>query len=210
MNKLASLATKYGSDKWGHHYYCDIYENYLKELEKAPLVLLEIGIGGYSDTKAGGAGLKMWADYFSKGEIYGIDIFDKKFLNSGRIETFKGSQIDEDFLNRVVDGIGSPDIIIDDGSHINSHVIKSFEILFPRLKPGGWYFVEDCHTSYWDEIAADGTDFGGGNHSLTTMNYFKHLTDCVNYEHARGRIPIPDKPIEFIAFHKELIVIKKK
>ena len=32
---------------------------------------------------------------------------------------------------------------IDDGSHKNSHILKSFDALWPSLAPGGLYFLED-------------------------------------------------------------------
>ena len=41
-------------------------------------------------------------------------------------------------------GVDKFDIIIDDGSHIDSHIMVSFNTLFDRyLSPGGLYFVED-------------------------------------------------------------------
>lgn len=209
MDELSSLALKHGTDKYGHHFYTPIYYNYLKDLKDLPLNILEIGIGGYHLANQGGGGLRMWAEFFKKSKITGIDIYDKGFLDGGNIQTFVLSQTDEDGLSTLISHIGSPNIIIDDGSHINSHVIKSFKILFPLLKEGGFYFVEDCHTSYWDELASDGVDFGGGIHPNTTMNFFKSLVDSVNYEHTRvGRESLLTT-IEFISFHKELICIKK-
>jgi hypothetical protein len=53
-------------------------------------------------------------------------------------------------LDRVVQaaGGGSPfDIIIDDGSHINWHQIKTLEYLISKLRPGGFYVVEDIHSA---------------------------------------------------------------
>ena len=44
---------------------------------------------------------------------------------------------------------------MDDGSHVGSHILTSFEVLFPKLTPGGTYAIEDLHTAYWP-------DFGGG------------------------------------------------
>ena len=38
---------------------------------------------------------------------------------------------------------GSLDLVIDDASHFYGPSRASFEILFPRLRPGGWYIIED-------------------------------------------------------------------
>lgn len=84
-------------------------------------------------------------------------------------------------MRSVAKQIGGIDIIIDDGSHINEHVIKSFSILFPLLNMGGIYAIEDLQTSYWDE------SFGhwGGSQDLsaahTSMNFLKSLTNGLNY-----------------------------
>jgi hypothetical protein len=43
------------------------------------------------------------------------------------------------------------DLIVDDGSHLTSHQIKSLELLRPKLKPGGIYILEDIHTSFMSE-----------------------------------------------------------
>lgn len=83
----------------------------------------------------------MWKAYF--------DIYDKTYHDEKRIKTFRGSQTDAAFLKRVAEEIGTIDIIVDDGSHYNDHVITTFKILFPLLSPRGIYVVEDIQTSYW-------------------------------------------------------------
>lgn len=95
------------------------------------------GIGGYDDPRAGGASLRMWRAYFPKSRIYGIDIHDKSGHDEKRIRTFRGDQTDRGFLEGVVREIGRPNIIIDDGSHLNAHVVATFEILFPLLADDG-------------------------------------------------------------------------
>ena len=37
------------------------------------------------------------------------------------------------------------DVIIDDGSHLIDHQIKSFNILKEKMKPGGIYIIEDVN-----------------------------------------------------------------
>jgi hypothetical protein len=44
---------------------------------------------------------------------------------------------------------GPWDIIIDDGSHVPSHVIFSLYMLWPSVRPGGMHIVEDLDTNYW-------------------------------------------------------------
>jgi hypothetical protein len=119
----------------------------------------------------------MWKDYFPYARIFGLDVFDKSAMEEDRIRIFRGSQDDLAFLERVVEATGPLDIVIDDGSHRTAHVIASFEALFPRLRDGGIYAVEDTQTSYWPSY--------GGSLDLeaphTTMGLFKRLADGLNH-----------------------------
>jgi hypothetical protein len=199
------LAVKHGADKAG---VCNVYEVYFAPLRHQAVNLFEIGVGGYDDPKAGGASVRMWKDYFSKAKIYALDFYDKSPHAEERITIFRGSQDDEFLLNRIADEIGGIDVILDDGSHVSAHMIRSFETLFPRLNPGGFYIVEDLGTSYWPEL--------GGSHDLdapdTAMQYFKRLVDGINFIAMRQ----PYTPsyaaryIEFLHFYQNLVVIKKK
>ena len=66
-------------------------------------------------------------------------------------------------------------MILDDGSHINEHVIFSFKELWDSIKSGGVYVVEDCSTSYY-------ANYGGGRYKQGTMiEYFKGVVDEVNF-----------------------------
>ena len=79
---------------------------------------------------------RVWKAFFPKAKIYSIDIVDKSALEEPRIRIFRGSQGDPDFLRLVAKEVGHLDIIIDDGSHINEHVITSFETLWHVTVPG--------------------------------------------------------------------------
>lgn len=201
---LNNLALKYGTDKSSnHHNYCVVYEKYFQD---KPVNLLELGYGGYHYAQRGGESARMWLDYFAQGKVTSIDVYDKTPFKHERFKFFKGSQIDANFLNDVISERGVFDIIIDDASHINELTIKTFEILFPTLKKGGIYVVEDCETSYWEEIATDGTDFKGSRNPYahedsSIMNYMKRMTDRLNF----------DNPflIQSIHFYKGLIFILK-
>lgn len=206
---LRRLAEIYGTDKWGVHWYCQHYERHFAAFRKRPITLLEIGIGGLDDPRAGGNSLRMWRRYFPRGRIVGIDIADKKAHEERRIRTFQGDQSDEAFLRRVIAEIGTPDIIIDDGSHLNEHVLKTFGVLFPLLADRGIYAVEDTQTSYWKS-------FGGSSENLTTaptsMNLLKALADGINHKEleAPGRVPTyTDQHVVAVHFYHNLVFVRK-
>jgi predicted O-methyltransferase YrrM len=61
-------------------------------------------------------------------------------------------QADAEALERILeedlDG-RAPDLIIDDASHSLDPTRRSFDILFPRLRPGGTYIIEDWSWSHF-------------------------------------------------------------
>lgn len=211
---LTSIAEATGSDKAGSHFYTQHYLTHFLPLRKKRLLLLEIGIGGYQYPHEGGNSLRMWKAFFPKARIVGVDIHDKSCHEESRIQTFMGSQTDESFLKALVETIGAPDIIIDDGSHLNSDVIKTFTCLFPLLKTGGYYVVEDIQTSYWDTFG--GIDWGGSvdlNAKTTSVAFFKTLIDGLNHEEFLDpdyQSTYFDRHVFAIHFYHNLIVIHKK
>jgi hypothetical protein len=175
---LTALAVRFGTDKWGDHRYTPHYQRHLEHLRDRPVTLLEIGIGGYSRAGDGGASLRMWKQFFPHGRIYGLDLHDKSFVDEPRIKAFRGSQADPEVLRAIVDEIGRPDVVIDDGSHRSEHVIASFEVLFPLLADDGIYVVEDTQTSYWPRYGGDLDPAADG----TSLAMLKRLTDGLNHE----------------------------
>ncbi len=208
-DELTNLAKKYLTDKWDGHFYTPHYERFFNHLKNEPVKLLEIGVGGYGDPNSGGESLRMWKEYFPQGAIFAIDVYNKESIEEDRIKIYQGSQVDKFFLETVTREAGEFDIIIDDGSHINRHIIESFKLLFPTLKQHGIYVVEDLQTSYWPKFGGD--SFNLRNKS-TAMNYFKHLTDSLNYEEIDNpsyRANYFDRNIISISFFHNIIFIQK-
>lgn len=206
---LNRLATLHATDKWNAHWYTQRYAYHLKEIRLKKLNILEIGVGGYTNPNYGGQSLRMWKYYFPNSKIFSIDIYDKSALQEKRIKIFKGSQDDKLFLEKIYGEIGNLDIIIDDGSHMNKHIIDSFETLFPLLNIGGFYIIEDLFSSYWPDFGGDSSNL---SNPATAMNFIKNLTDCLNYEEflMPGYIPsFYDKHIISIHFYHNLVFIKK-
>jgi len=203
-----ALAMLYGSDKWGHHWYAEHYARHFGPLRRKRLRILEIGVGGYDDPAAGGASLRLWKSYFPRSHIYGIDVFDKSAVRERRLTTFQGSQADADFLREVAGRIGRLDIVIDDGSHRNEHVLESFRVLFPLLAPGGLYVVEDTQTSYWRRMGGDSIE---RNSPKTSMGFLKSLADGLN--HAEFEIDhepsYTDVHVAALHFYHNLVFVEK-
>lgn len=206
---LPRLATIYGTDKWGYHWYAAHYARHFGPFRTRRITILEIGIGGYNEPKNGGGSLRMWRRYFPHAKIVGLDYFDKSPHAEERIRIYRGDQSDEAFLQRMVAEIGRPDIIIDDGSHQNAHVRKSFQVLFPLLADGGIYAVEDTQTSYWPEYGGSSDDL---QNAPTSMGLLKSLIDGLNYEEfiKPGYAPTyEDENITALHFYHNLVFIQK-
>jgi len=152
IKNLSELSLKYAltdkgpikADGTPGHNYTETYESHFKSLRDKNLKILEIGFGG-------GDSLKLWKEYFTKAEIYCIDndlsrIDEYGYVQENRIKIFYGDQSDSSSLIESCNqmGVDQFDIIIDDGSHVDSHIMTSFHTLFEtHLSPGGLYFVED-------------------------------------------------------------------
>ena len=203
--ELIKIFEKYGSDKIDHNY-LNIYSSYLEEIQNNKLKILEIGI-------ADGKSLLAWSDYFQNSTIIGIDIHKiniiEKKLDKKNIEIHQGSQSDKNFIKKIIEKYREFDVIIDDGSHFPKDVKKSFDLLFPSLVNNGLYFVEDLQTSY--------IHFFGGNpfdlkYSNSHMNFFKGLTDSLNYQEIANpfyRKNKYDSKIINISFFHNMVILRK-
>lgn len=205
--ELSLLAALYGTDKFGEHEYTPVYAELMRAARRRPVRLLEVGVGGYQGA-LGGESLRMWASYFRRGRIFGIDLYDKTALSAGRVQVFQCSQVDAPKLAELARAHGPFDFVIDDGSHVNAHQIETFAILWPHVKDGGAYVVEDVQTSYWPSYG--GGPLGAPGYEKSCMRWFKDLADSVNLPELLAPPPRALEPaIGSIAFHHNLIVLRK-
>lgn len=169
--KFYSSHTGKVSDKWESYLYT--YDEILQPYKNKPISLLEIGVQN-------GGSLEIWEKFFLKGSKFiGMDI-DPKCMSlkykSNKVNVLIGDASQKKSIKKVTDKISSFDIIIDDGSHFNKHMIQSFCLYFPYLKKDGIYVIEDMHTSYWFSHG------GHVNHPFSAISFFKNLSDIINYE----------------------------
>jgi hypothetical protein len=206
-NSLQKIGECTGSDKVYGHNFIPIYENYFKNLRKKKLCILEIGIGGYEDPNAGGESLYMWSEYFINSSIIGADLFVKRLNLPRNVKTLTLDQSKLDQIEEFGKSHGMFDIIIDDGSHISSHIISTFKTLWKYLNDQGIYVVEDTQTSYWSKL-------GGYDKQDTkrATSYFQTLTDSLNFieflepDYTPNEI---EKHLSYIHFYHNIIFIGK-
>ena len=172
MNLLDELFLKYETDKSSKkHNFASVYHPAFDQVRHAVRTVVEIGIFGTTPQNAG-ASLKAWADYFPNAIVYGVDLYDYSFLDTGRIRTIIADQgIIPGNLDRVVATVGEDiDLIIDDGSHHMHHQQITLGYLFRHLRQGGCYVIEDLQTSYHDICNPTGTQYN----TMLMLEVLKH------------------------------------
>jgi len=192
--KLTKLADKHGSDKGTEHArkhnYTRIYDKLFKPLLEKEISILEIGLQ-YDPERKDCPSLAMWSEYFPKARIYGFDIKDFSFVKLPRTRIFQGNQGKKEDLERFIrDACSSFDIIIDDGSHAPHHQQITLAHLFPRLKSGGYYIIEDLHWVVKD--ISDEPDYSAEKYTLTKEIFKEYIksgrleSNVMDQEESRG------------------------
>lgn len=172
------------------------FEKFFEPLRDKPIKLLEIGVGG-------GESIRTWLEYFPRGEVFGVDNQKEtnqwnlpgKLLGIPYIFVY-GDQTDATFWKCFAVDYGADwDIIIDDGAHANDATIISFNGLWPLLKPGGLYCIEDLATAY-----------GGDSYFLkpgypNQIDWLKLMIDALN---------LGAGEVDSIYFSRELAILTKQ
>jgi len=199
MENLRELGFLHSTDKVGVHTFngrnfLDVYERHFYHLKDASTTIMELGI-------LNGSSLKVWRDYFTNGRVVGVDIDpSRKIHESERTKVYIGSQDSTTLADQIkLDYPEGFDIIIDDASHINDLTLRSFDLYFPSVKPGGYYVIEDTHCTYgesfqqdFDRYAKDwpGMVYNGNINYQNRREDFNRflLTSIENLDRHRGNI----------------------
>lgn len=180
--------------------YCRHYEKLFAPLRDLPIKLLEVGVGG-------GESIRMWLQYFPNARVFGVDNMhntnqwdtpcaDPKGVSGAhdRYTFVPGDQARPEFWEAFIAQHGGGfDICVDDGSHINTDIIMTFIALWPTVKPGGFYAIEDLGTAY------GGSDFFVKPNLPNHMDWLKGKLDMLN----------TGGDIDSMTWSRELVVIRK-
>lgn len=170
-------AGQWNINKMAH--YMPVYESTFGDRHR-PVRMLELGVNL-------GGSLELWRKYFTHPDsvIVGVDYNEKcaRFEDPGHNLFVRiGKQQDQEFLRSVVEEFGLFDIILDDGSHIPSYTLRSFQCLFVHgLNDGGVYLVEDLHSCYSPDSSEPFPDLDDANDgSPQFIEFVVHLMNVMH------------------------------
>jgi hypothetical protein len=191
---LTEIADHFKTDKGTiKHGYTEVYSRYLDGYRGTSLKLLEIGV-------ACGSSLKTWSAYLgSRAEIVGVDIRKEcetlcrgvpniRILIADAV-TYSSNEIF--------------DVIVDDGSHVSKDIVLSWRNLWPQVRAGGLYFVEDMRCTH-DEGYRRNFTFPKADGDFDRRHVMQWLDEQMR------AMDYSQSDIDFIHIYRQLIVLRKK
>jgi hypothetical protein len=129
-----------------------------------PLRVFELGLWK-------GGSVAFWAEALQPERLVGVDLREasgspafESYLadHASRVAVHWGiDQRDQSRLGALADTAfeGPRDLVIDDASHLYDPTRTSFEALFPSLRPGGLYIIEDWAWAHWPRLQGAGSPY---------------------------------------------------
>ncbi|MBI1494975.1 hypothetical protein H1D41_15125 [Rhodobacteraceae bacterium MYP1-1] len=149
---LTDLADQYGSDKGSNkHRYTELYQMLFLPYRKRKIDFLEMGLqiggpehGNHADRETTDLpSIRIWLEYFTKAHIHGLDVSDFSWFKDDRFTFHRCDMDTRENIRNATQEMEEFDIIIDDASHASHHQQNGFLELFPKIKSGGLYVIED-------------------------------------------------------------------
>jgi hypothetical protein len=101
---------------------------------------------------------------------------------------------------------------VDDGSHLWDHQILTLQQLYPHVKPGGFFVLEDLHTSFGSYVPT----YRGAS-KVSAFDYLQRLAKAVT---AGPDLDLAEEPdpfirahaadVEFVALHRRTAVLRRR
>ena len=144
MSVLTDLFNQYKCDKAAKHHYDVPYHNLFRAKRQRKLKILEVGVYKGDSTRA-------WLEYFPNADLYGIDTFQRVSIegtglsDNPRVHLLQGDSTNPVIASSIATAWPDVlfDLIIDDGLHTPLANTVTLAHLWPFVKDGGTYVVED-------------------------------------------------------------------
>lgn len=183
--------------------YLDVYDRKFSHLQPYSITMLEIGV-------LFGHSIDLWLRYFLHGMIHGVDINPAAISNA---ELLKNSRVhlhlkDQSNIYQMIELArehGPFDIVIDDGSHLITHILASLKCLWPHVKSGGFYVIEDTNITHsevdpnWPGMTCN-KPFDRFNHRMELNQYLEALV--FKMDTRKG-------DVRCLEFHPQQIILTK-
>lgn len=184
------------------------YKRLLFAMESVPTSILEIGAKG-------GGSTAFWKVLFPQATVVGMDISLKHGLTSPASDDgviyVLGDQSDVPTLDRIAGEFGPFSVVIDDGSHISDHQATTMRCLLPHVHPGGFYVVEDVHTSL-KKVETREADYGPDIWADFVLGWFERLRGGpVSTDTVGGRLALKvTRLTDDLIIAKRAIAVRRK
>lgn len=213
------------TDKVRTHAYQEMYGHFLLPYyaSHSKMKMLEIGLGCTVKWGAGES-VSLWRTLFPNADLWEAE-FDAECVKDqtakGRlngINVLVGDQEDPKVLDGWIhDSSGQFDIVIDDGGHTNCQIKASFDKLWPEVKEGGLYFIEDLVVAYDKSFQSNRNCTSTWTMSEILADWMEQLLE-ITFSSTRqvyfaqnlykSKYPLPDK-LAFIHCQKQACVLGK-
>lgn len=216
-DSLLDIANQFFTDKeTDHKYFTRAYVHLFSGLKQSAENIAEIGV-------LDGHSLAIWKNYFSNANVIGIDknpTCGIAVSGTDRVSILIADAGNSEDLSRLHSELPMLDILIDDGGHRMDQQQLALAYLFPKIKDGGLFIIEDLQTSTEAKMPEKEIFNWGDPSKTTTLDMLRlyqqtgkivsdYLTpdQCIVLENMIDSIVIYD---EYGEYNSILCVIKRK
>ncbi len=126
------------------HSFTELYHLLLQPRRREKLHMVLLGLGGAEPAERGlSTTAPMWLEYLPSARITGIDERAYPLTKERRLTKRQCRFNDLDKLQDALADLAEADVILDDMSHLSHHQQHGLVALWPKLKSGGIYLIED-------------------------------------------------------------------
>ena len=149
---LQEMADNLRTDKNTLHSYLPLYQHLLISKKESAKNVLEVGISY-------GGSIKLWSDFFTNANIYGLDIMNidniwKEIKDKEKIILYTSTDAYDDnfFITYFLNTNIKCDFMLDDGPHTLESMIKFIKLYSQVIADDGILIIEDVQSWDWIEI----------------------------------------------------------